>query len=41
VITRPNGEPILDDDPFAEHITTDLVASYLGGTVLSGRISHP
>lgn len=41
VITRSNGEPILQDDPFAEHITTDLVASYLDGTVLSGRVSNP
>jgi hypothetical protein len=41
VISRPDGQPVLDDDPYAERITDDLVESYLGGTVLGRRTSDP
>ncbi|MDT5032748.1 MAG: hypothetical protein QOC94_2919 [Actinoplanes sp.] len=40
-ITRPDGQLISDDDPNATRITADLVESYLGGTVLGRRQSHP
>jgi hypothetical protein len=40
VVSRPDGELVHDDDPYAEQISTDLVESYLGGTVLSGRGSN-
>ncbi|RZU51972.1 hypothetical protein EV385_3812 [Krasilnikovia cinnamomea] len=41
VIVRPDGQPLRDDDPFARRITTDLLRSYLGDTVLGRRASLP
>jgi hypothetical protein len=40
VITRPDGQLVGDDDPYARRITADLVESYLGGTVLGRRGSR-
>jgi hypothetical protein len=37
VITRPGGELVTADDPYAARITDDLVDSYLGTTVLGRR----
>jgi hypothetical protein len=34
VINRPDGELVAVDDPYAARITSDLVDSYLGGTVM-------
>ena len=39
VITRPGGALVAGDDPYAEQITTDLVDSYLGTTILGRRAS--
>ncbi|WP_412743169.1 hypothetical protein [Krasilnikovia sp. MM14-A1004] len=39
VIVRPDGRPVRDDDPYAQRITTDLLRSYLGDTVLARRES--
>jgi hypothetical protein len=41
VITRPDGQLVSDDDPYARQITADLVESYLEGTVLGRRGSRP
>jgi hypothetical protein len=39
VITRPDGQLVTSDDPYAARITTELVDSYLGESVLSRRPS--
>jgi hypothetical protein len=41
VISRPDGQVVRDDDPYAGRITTDLVESYLGGTVVGARTLGP
>ena len=36
-IARPDGQVVRDDDPYTQRITTDLVESYLGTTVIGKR----
>jgi hypothetical protein len=40
VITRPDGQVVHDDDPYARQITVDLIESYLNGQVLAKRASR-
>jgi hypothetical protein len=37
VISRPDGQVVRNDDPYAPRITADLVESYLGGQILAAR----
>jgi hypothetical protein len=39
VITRPDGQVVSGDDPYAARITADLVDGYLGDSVLAKRSS--
>jgi hypothetical protein len=41
VISRPDGTLVADDDPYAEHITADLVEHYLAEDVLGKRSINP
>jgi hypothetical protein len=41
VITRPDGQLIRDDDPYARRIAGDLVETYLGETIIDKRGSNP
>ncbi|MDY7085082.1 MAG: hypothetical protein SYR96_08260 [Actinomycetota bacterium] len=41
VITRPGGELVPDDDPYAERITAEIVDHHLGAEVLGGRAAPP
>jgi hypothetical protein len=40
VITRPDGQVVHDDDPYARQITVDLLESYLNGQVLAKRAAR-
>jgi hypothetical protein len=37
VISRPDGQVVRNNDPYAPQITTDLVESYLGSQILGAR----
>lgn len=37
VIARPDGQPVRDDDRYAQRITADLIGSYLDTTVIGKR----
>ena len=41
VISRPDGAAMAVDDQYAERITTDLLDSYLSGTVIGARTLDP
>jgi hypothetical protein len=41
VISRPDGQVVRDDDPYAGRITADLVQSYIGGTIIGKRSLNP
>jgi hypothetical protein len=41
VITRPDGQMVPDNDPDAQRIATDLVESYLSGTIIGQRALSP